>query len=142
MDVQKLAVFTQRNISQISAEYWIGSGIYKITDIGRLVFTILQTVYRLKECPQVPARIFFVQTGQNWDPPGVHRSPTGGVEGVRNVRLMGLFDARGRLMAVATHNTDIADGWEREGESKEFFDRFSVHSYAMAINVLFYAMTH
>ncbi len=103
---------------------------------------ILQTVYRLKECPQVPARIFFVQTGQNWDPPQVHRSPTGGVEGVRNVRLMGLFDTRGRLMAVATHNTDIADGWEREGESKEFFDRFSVHSYAMAINVLFYAMTH
>ena len=45
-------------------------------------------------------------------------------------------------MAVATHNTDIADGWEREGESKEFFDRFSVRSYAMAVNVLFYAMTH
>ncbi|HIE96651.1 MAG TPA: DUF4159 domain-containing protein [Fuerstia sp.] len=103
---------------------------------------ILQTVYRLKECPQVPARIFFVQTGRNWDPPEVHRGPTGGVEGVRHVRLMGLFDTRGRLMAVATHNTDIADGWEREGESKEFFDRFSVHSYAMAINVLFYAMTH
>ncbi|MCP4854267.1 MAG: DUF4159 domain-containing protein [Fuerstiella sp.] len=103
---------------------------------------ILRTVYRLKQCPQVPARIFFVQTGRNWDPPEVHRGPTGGVDGVRNVRLMGLFDTPGRLMAVATHNTDIADGWEREGESKEFFDRFSVHSYAMAINVLFYAMTH
>lgn len=103
---------------------------------------ILQTVYRLKQCPQVPARIFFVNTGKNWDPPDVHRRPAGGVEGVCSVRFMGMFDAHGRLMAIATHNTDIADGWEREGESKEFFDRFSVHSYAMAINVLFYAMTH
>ncbi len=103
---------------------------------------ILQTVYHLKQCPQVPARIFFVSTGQNWDPPDAHRRPTGGVEGVRHVRFMGMFDADGRLMAVATHNTDIADGWEREGESKEFFDRFSVRSYAMAVNVLFYAMTH
>jgi hypothetical protein len=103
---------------------------------------ILQTVYRLKQCPQVPARIFFVSTGQNWDPPGVHRGPAGGVDGVRHVRFMGLFDPHGRLLAIATHNTDIADGWEREGESKEFFDRFSVHSYAMAINVLFYAMSH
>lgn len=103
---------------------------------------ILQTVYHLKGCPQVPARIFFAQTGEDWDPPQVHRAPSGGVAGVRNVRFMGMFDERGQLLAVATHNTDIADGWEREGESKEFFDRFSVRSYAMAVNILFYAMTH
>lgn len=103
---------------------------------------IMRTVYHLKECPQVPARIFYTQTGLPFDPPEVHRFPAGGVAGVRDVRFMGLFDDRERLLAVATHNTDIADGWEREGESKEFFDRFSVHSYAMAINILFYAMTH
>ena len=45
-------------------------------------------------------------------------------------------------MAVATHNTDIADGWEREGESREFFDRFSINAYAISINILAYAMTH
>lgn len=103
---------------------------------------IMRTVYHLKACPQVPARIFYTQTGLPFDPPEVHRFPAGGVAGVRDVRFMGLFDDRGRLLAVATHNTDIADGWEREGESKEFFDRFSVHSYAMAINIVFYAMTH
>jgi len=103
---------------------------------------ILHTVYQLKGCPQVPARIFYQQSGLPFDPPQAHRYPAGGIPGVKDVRFMGLFDDDGRLLAVATHNTDIADGWEREGESKEFFDRFSVHSYAMGINILFYAMSH
>lgn len=103
---------------------------------------ILSVVYDLKECPQIPARLFYQQTKQTFDPPGVHRSPTGGVRGLRHVNFMGLFDAKGRLMSVATHNTDIADGWEREGESKEFFERFSIRSYAISINIIVYAMTH
>ena len=103
---------------------------------------VLKIVYRLKECPQVPARIFYESTGNDWDPPQVHRSPAGGTTGVRTVNLMGLYDENGRMLAIATHNTDIADGWEREGESQEFFDRFSVKSYALTINILMYAMTH
>ena len=46
------------------------------------------------------------------------------------------------MLAVATHNTDIADGWEREGEDKEYFERFSVRTYALGINILVYAFTH
>ena len=103
---------------------------------------ILHTVYDLDECPQVPARIFYSQTKQPFDPPQIHRHPSGGIRGVQTVRFMGLFDAQQRLLAIATHNTDIADGWEREGESRDFFDRFSVRAYAMGINVLFYAMSH
>ena len=103
---------------------------------------ILRLVYPLKACPQVPARIFFRQSGLPYDPPGVHRYPSGGYAGVNQVNFRGLFAGDGRLMAVATHNTDIADGWEREGESKEFFDRFSIQSYAISINILVYAMTH
>lgn len=103
---------------------------------------ILNTVYELDKCPRIPARIFFAQSGLEYDPPGVHRFPSGGVAGVNTVNFLGLFDADDRLMAVATHNTDIADGWEREGESKAFFERFSVQSYAFSINVLMYALTH
>ncbi|MGB0598068.1 MAG: DUF4159 domain-containing protein [Rubripirellula sp.] len=104
--------------------------------------SILSIVYPLEECPQVPARIFYAQSGMEFDPPGVHRNPSGGYEGVREVHFMGLFDRNERLLAVATHNTDIADGWEREGESRDFFERFSIRSYAVTINILFYAMTH
>ena len=31
----------------------------------------------------------------------------------------GIADERGRLMVVMLHNTDIPDGWEREGEDPE-----------------------
>lgn len=103
---------------------------------------IFNTVYKLDACPQIPARIFYRQTGLPYDPPGMHRWPSGGIAGVNQVHFMGLFDKQDRLMAVATHNTDIADGWEREGESKEFFDKFSIDSYAFSINVLVYALTH
>ena len=103
---------------------------------------VLSMVYRLEGCPQVPARLFFAQSGQSFDPPGVHRYPHGGVNDLRQVHFRGLFDKTGRLLAVATHNTDVADGWEREGESQEFFDRFSIDAYAMAINILVYAYTH
>ena len=41
-----------------------------------------------------------------------------------------------------SHNTDIADGREREGEDYEFFFNFSPESYALGINVLVWAMTH
>ena len=103
---------------------------------------ILSIVYELKSCPQIPARVFYAQAKMLVDPPGVHRQPSGGYDGVASVNFKGLFDEQERLMAVATHNTDIADGWEREGESKEFFERFSVKAYAIAINILTYAQTH
>ena len=103
---------------------------------------LMTIVYQIKRCPQIPARVFYEQTGLLYDPPFAHRYPTGGVGGVNRVNFMGLFDRNNRLLAIATHNTDIADGWEREGESKEFFDKFSIDSYAMTINILVYALTH
>ena len=54
----------------------------------------------------------------------------------------GIADERGRLMVVMVHNTDIPDGWEREGEDPEYFYAFSPESYAVAIDILLYAMTH
>lgn len=103
---------------------------------------VLSSVYPLDACPQIPARIFFEQYGLPYDPPFVHRSPTGTRSEMTQVRFMGLFDSNGRLAAVATHNTDIADGWEREGEDHEFFTRFSIKSYAFTINLITYALTH
>jgi hypothetical protein len=45
-------------------------------------------------------------------------------------------------MAVMTHNTDIADSFEREGDDPEFFQQFSPDGYALGINVMLYALTH
>ena len=103
---------------------------------------ILSIVYPMEACPQIPARIFYAGRKLTYDPPEVHRFPNGGVSDLKQVHFRGLFTPQGRLLAVATHNTDIADGWERETESQEFFQRFSIDAYAMAVNIIVYAMSH
>ena len=45
-------------------------------------------------------------------------------------------------MVVMIHNSDIPDGWEREGEEKEYFLRFSPDAYSVGINVVLYGLTH
>lgn len=103
---------------------------------------ILSIVYPLDGCPQITAIQFYRRGGVTYDPPFLHKQPHGGVEELAQVRFRGFFKPDGSLVAVATHNTDIADGWEREGEDEEFFQRFSVKAYALAVNILTYAMSH
>jgi len=62
---------------------------------------------------------------------------------VRTVHHRAIFDDKGRMMIIATHNTDNGDGWEREGEDDYFFHTFSERiSYPLGINIIFYAMSH
>ncbi len=62
---------------------------------------------------------------------------------VRTVHHRVITDDKGRLMVMATHNTDNGDGWEREGESNYYFHNFSEKiSYPLGINIIFYTMTH
>jgi hypothetical protein len=58
------------------------------------------------------------------------------------VHFRGIADQHGRLMVVMTHNTDIGDSWEREGEDPAFFYQFSPNGYSLAMNILLYTMTH
>jgi hypothetical protein len=58
------------------------------------------------------------------------------------VHFRAIRDDHGRIMVVMSHNTDIADSWEREGEDAAFFLQFSPDGYAVGINVLLHAMTH
>ena len=60
----------------------------------------------------------------------------------REATLRGIRDKGGRIMVVMTHNTDVADSWEREGEDPAFFYQFSPDGYALGVNVLLHAMTH
>jgi hypothetical protein len=58
------------------------------------------------------------------------------------VHFRAIRDDHRRIMVVMTHNTDVADSWEREGEDAGFFYQFSPDGYALGINVLLHAMTH
>lgn len=104
---------------------------------------ILRMVFPLEECPQIPAKIFWMQSGLSFDHPSVHRGLSSmEVDQVNQVNFRGLFDKKGRLMVVATHNCDVGDGWEREAEDEAYFKEFSVKSYAIGINIIVYALTH
>ena len=96
---------------------------------------VFRCVYRLKEKPQVPSIHHFLNGYKfEWRP-----GPDDG--SVAHYRA--LFDDKGRMMAIICHNTDLGDGWEREGVSEDFFKECSQkRAYPMGINILFYAMTH
>ncbi|MEO6245811.1 MAG: DUF4159 domain-containing protein [Opitutaceae bacterium] len=54
-----------------------------------------------------------------------------------------IFDEKGRLLVMGLHNSDDSDGWEREGENAEYFEKFSERiAYPLAINIICYVMTH
>ena len=59
------------------------------------------------------------------------------------MHVQALLDERGRISVLAIHNSDISDGWEREGEYADYFKVFSeARAYPLGINIVFYLMTH
>lgn len=106
---------------------------YPIGDIP-MTHPVLHTLYDVHEIPQVPAISFWAGTGGQTSERGADSAV---------VYFKGIEDARRRLMVVMTHNTDISDTWEREGEPPhEYFDLFSPRGYAIGVNIVLYALTH
>ena len=64
-------------------------------------------------------------------------------EGSEDMHVRVWLDDKQRPMIIVIHNSDISDGWEREGEDLEYFEKFSEKiSYPLGINIVFYLMTH
>ena len=76
----------------------------------------------------------------HWWGSGGGTSERGAESAVPHARA--IFDAQGRMMVLMTHNTDIGDSWEREGEDREFFLQFSSNGYALGVNVVLYSLSH
>ena len=98
---------------------------------------IFHTVFDIEKMPQIPARDF-ARWGTT-EPPSQHRYPTGSMA---TPSIRAYADDDGRLMVIATHNTDVADGWERESYGEFYFENFSTKSYRIGINVVIYALSH
>jgi hypothetical protein len=96
---------------------------------------IFNCVFQLNEKPQVPN----VRTGYLSQFNGV----TWERSDAKTPHYKALYDDDGRMMAFICHNTDLGDGWEREGENEYYFREFSEKkAYPLGINIVFYAMTH
>lgn len=95
---------------------------------------IFNTVFQIKEKPQVPSIEYGMrgrETGIFWE------------KGAKGAHYYGIFDAKGRMMVIICRDTDLGDGWEREGEDPFYFKEFSEkRAYPMGINIIVYSMTH
>ncbi len=79
--------------------------------------------------------------GRTWE--FYHDDYTYGGEAARDMHVRAILDDKGRIEVIATHNCDMGDSWEREGENDAFFHEFSEkRGFPLGINVIFYLMTH
>ena len=93
---------------------------------------IRQTLFSIPEVPQVPGVNVWMWTGGT--------SERGADSPHADFRA--IADHEGRVMVLMSHNTDISDSWEREGEDPKFFARFSPPGYALGVNVVLYVLSH
>ncbi|MBI4887528.1 MAG: DUF4159 domain-containing protein [Acidobacteria bacterium] len=105
---------------------------YPVVDIPR-DDPIMRMQFEVADIPQIPSIQFWRTSGGSTSERGSD-SPHPDFNGVR--------DKHGNLIVLMTHNTDISDAWEREGEDSRFFYAFSPNGYAVGIDVVLYAMTH
>jgi hypothetical protein len=98
---------------------------------------LFHCVFDLKEKPQIPN--VYLGTQSQYDPE--HR--TWERWDAKTPEYKAIYDDKGRMMVIICHNTDLGDGWEREGDNEYYFREFSEKkAYPLGINIIFYAMTH
>jgi hypothetical protein len=106
---------------------------FPIEDVG-MTDPMLKSMFEVKEVPQITSIQFWMREGRSTT------SERGADSEVAHLRA--IRDQAGRIVVLMTHNTDVADSWEREGEDPDFFYQFSPRGYALGIDVLLHAMTH
>jgi hypothetical protein len=95
---------------------------------------VFHSFYEIREKPQVPSiavALNFRNGGITWE-----RADA------KEPHYRGLVDGKGRLMAIFCHNTDLGDGWEREGTDEYYSREFSLkRAFPMGINIVVFALS-
>jgi hypothetical protein len=107
-------------------------GEYPIKEIGP-DHPIYRTLFPVTEIPQVPSMQFWRMSGGATSEMDEYSA---------KAHMAAITDKQGRIMVLMTHNTDIADSWEREADDPQFFFHFSPNGYAVGLNSVLYALTH
>ena len=95
---------------------------------------MLRSLFEVHEIPQITN----IQFWRRYN--GTYTSER--FEDSEQVHLRAIRDSHRRIIVLMSHNTDIADSFEREGEDPGFFAQFSPKGYALGIDVLLHVMTH
>lgn len=108
------------------------AGEYPIADLSP-AHALFRAMFEIEKWPQIPSIAHWRRNGGETSERGAESA---------EVHFRGISDWSGRLMVLMTHNTDISDAWEREGEDPRYFYQFSPDGYAVGINIVMYALTH
>jgi hypothetical protein len=95
---------------------------------------VFSSYYRIREKPQVPS-IHLALTRRN-------EGITWERDDAKEPHYRALLDKKGRVMAIFCHNTDLGDGWEREGSDEYYTQEFALkRAFPMGINVVVFALS-
>jgi Domain of unknown function (DUF4159) len=124
---------------QFAWDFWerqlrkaLPTGAFPIVDLG-LDHPLFHTLMNVQKMPQIPSINFWMGSGGGTS----ERGPDSATPRARAIN-----DDHGRIMVLMTHNTDVGDSFEREGDSRQYFLQFSVQGYAFGVDALIYSMTH
>ncbi|MBW8867703.1 MAG: DUF4159 domain-containing protein [Acidobacteria bacterium] len=108
------------------------SADYPLFDVP-LDHQLFHMLYDVREVAQIPSIGFWYGTNGGTSERGRDSA---------EVHVRAIADRSGHVLVVMTHNTDFGDAFEREGESREYFERFAGPGYAFGVDTLLYSMTH
>jgi Domain of unknown function (DUF4159) len=94
---------------------------------------IFRTQFEVSNIPQIPNIGFYMRSGGRTSEQGADSTTP---------HIRAIADKKGRVVILMTHNTDIGDSWEREGDDPGYFMTFGPKGYALGINAFLYALTH
>ncbi len=111
----------------------------------KLDHPIFNCVFKLDFLPQVPSH----DAAEKWHELGLDNHyeiksfDFEDPEDMNKPHYYAWYDDKGRIMMLACHNNDLADGWEEEDFNPWFFKKYSEKMcFPMGINIVFYALTH
>lgn len=105
---------------------------FEVRDLDR-DHPLFNAQFPVQKVTQIPSINFWAGSGggtSEWGPESAVPKATA------------FLDKAGRVLVLATHDTDYGDSWEREGDDPDYFQTFSIDGYAFGINVVLYAMSH
>jgi hypothetical protein len=120
-------------------DHWVGqlrkvlpANEYPIFDVPP-DHPIFRTQFEVGVVPQIPNIGFYMGSGGRTSERGADSAEP---------HIRAIADRSGHIMILMTHNTDIGDSWEREGDDPGYFMAFGPKGYALGINAFLYGLTH
>ena len=107
-------------------------GQYPIVDL-EMDHPMFRMQFVIRKVPQIPSINYWMGSGGDTSERGYDS---------QTATARAILGAGDRPMVLMTHNTDLGDSWEREGDDPNYFYAFAVDGYAFGINVVLYSMAY